>query len=84
MVAWLYLPRTGLLYGNATDVNTNFREINNMLKIGKSTGRAGSPVRHQCCWRRGTGPYPSRGSGSQDHGCNATINRSDTISSKLS
>ncbi|WAR30576.1 hypothetical protein MAR_033118 [Mya arenaria] len=55
------LPYTDLLYGNDNDVNNNVREINNMNRIGKATGRGGDPMRGR--GRRGFNPYNSRGRG---------------------
>ena len=72
------LPYTDLLYGNDTDVNNNVREINNMNRIGRSTGRGGGPMRNQGRGRRGTGPYTSRGRGFRGRGRGAPMNRSDT------
>ncbi|WAR19957.1 YG31B-like protein [Mya arenaria] len=60
------LPYTDLLYGNDNDVNNNVREINNMNRIGKATGRGGGLMRGR--GRRGFNPYSSRGRGFRGRG----------------
>ena len=56
------LAYTDLLYCNATDVNNNVTDINNMNRIGRATGRGGGPVRN-LRGRCGAGPYHARGCG---------------------
>ena len=75
------LPYTDLLYGNDTDVNNNVREINNMNRIGKYSGRGGGggPVRYQGRGRRGYGGPYSRGRGFRGRGRGMNNSRNDNM-----